>query len=99
MTDPATPDPHPATEKTMEKLESIAQSVSPISPKQELKRRIINVAKRDIAAYYDRWPERALDERGRDNQDLNIHFVEDILQVIDDYKIGARDDKDFTGGT
>src|SRR4051812_3209563 len=72
---------------SMDKLDAIAQEVVSINPKQELKRRIINAAKRDISDYYDRFPERALDDRGRDNQDLNIHFIQDILRILDDYRV------------
>lgn len=88
------------TQGTIDKLTDIAQQASPITPCQELKRRIIKVAQRGIWEYYERWPERALDDRGRDNQDLHVHCIRDILQLIDEYNISQlRDAKDFTGGT
>jgi hypothetical protein len=83
----------PPVKESMEKLDAIAQDVVNISAKQELKRRIIRAAKQDIAAYYDKYPERALDERGHDNQELNIKFVQDIIRIVDDYVI-ARTEED-----
>jgi hypothetical protein len=88
------------TQGTIDKLTDIAQQASPITPSQELKRRIIKVAQRGIWEYYERWPERALDDRGRDNQDLHVRCVRDILAVIDEYHIARlRDVNDFSGGT
>lgn len=85
-------DPKPAAEmaKVVAKLDDIAQAVAPINPQQELKRRIVAIAKRNMLTYYNRWPERMLDERGRDTQELHLRCVEDILDVVDDYLIDRK---------
>lgn len=88
--EPSQPLERTDVKESVAKLDSIAQAIVPITPQQELKRRIINIAKRDIINYYTRWPERILDERGRDNQELHMRFVEDILDIVDDYLIDRK---------
>ena len=82
--------PQPAVEKTVGKLDNMAQGVASITPLQELKRRIIRAAKTNVTEFYDRWPERALDERGKDNQDNVVNLIEHILGIVDDYKVEKK---------
>lgn len=76
------PPPH-ATEK----LDQIAQDKAPLSAKTQAYRRIINIVKRGLTAYYTRYPERATDERSKDAEDWSIRGIEDVMRVLDDYVI------------
>jgi hypothetical protein len=54
---------------------------------KDLARRIVDCMRKSIIAYYHRYPDRALDERGRDNEEWNIWRVKEILMLLDDYDI------------
>lgn len=57
---------------------------------KDLAKRIVDVMRKSIVAYYQRYPDRALDERGRDNEEWNIWRTREILTLLDDYDIAFR---------
>lgn len=57
---------------------------------KDLARRIVDCMRNSIIAYYNRYPDRALDERGRDNEEWNIWRVKEILLLLDDYNISIK---------
>lgn len=93
-TEPTTsPKPSPeevaqAVETKLGHIQAVAASkLSPLSARQDCYRRIIELMKRQLEAYYRRYPERSVDERSKDAEDWSIRGIRDIISVLDSYVI------------
>jgi hypothetical protein len=71
-----------------ESIEEAANSVAPqLMANHALGRRIVNVFKHEFIEYYKRHPDRAGDERSRDNEDWITRALHDALQLLVEYDI------------
>jgi hypothetical protein len=71
-----------------ESIEEAANSVAPqlLAP-HALGRRIVNIFKKEFIEYYNRHPERAGDQRSRDNEEWITRALHDSLQLLTEYDI------------
>jgi hypothetical protein len=78
-----------------EHIEDAANSVAPqLIASHALGRRIVNIFKQEFIAYYKRHPDRAGDERSRDNEEWITRALHDSLQLLAEYAISYKQERD-----
>lgn len=82
-------------EQKRQKIDSVvAERIGKLTARRESYRRIRDLVKRDVSEYYDRYPERALDDRARDDEDYLVRGLRNIFIILDDYMISFRSEDD-----
>lgn len=71
--------------------EVIAPRVDKLSAKQEAYKRIVEHTKQQMAEYYEKYPERAVDDRGKDAEEESLRGLRGIFDILDDYIIAYAD--------
>ncbi len=64
-----------------------------LTPAEQLKRRVVQIATEGLAVYYEKYPNRLDDPRGKDAHDYSMTGVGMILAEVDKYRICERGTK------
>lgn len=92
----ATNDDKPTKQELMnqvieDKNKKIEHIIEPVMEKmdarQEAYNRMVNVVKLDFKDYYERFPERSVDQRSKDSEAASISGLEKLFAILDEYDI------------
>jgi hypothetical protein len=80
-------------EKVDKLTTEVESSIPPPSASRDLAKRMVETYRNSIIDYYRMFPERSLDQRGKDNEEWNIIRLKQLLALLDDYEIVFKRDR------